>query len=274
LGLAATAVLVISLAWWGFRVRPFVLSLTRDTSAETVIATAAQVAPPSDGSPTTLAVPWGHDYWAVAYAQAYRDELPGLDLVDHNADMKAIIARGDRLLTTADAFYTLPVSWWERHLGRVHLSAAAPGIVEIRLSPVVSEDAPPPGGLDLLNGIRIRSASLNVEEGGHRLQVTILWEALQLIEEDFSVAVHLVAHTPPRDGTDILSQADSRHPVAGWYPTSQWQAGEIVRDSYVIDVPEGSTPAAVLVGLYRVEDLGDAVNSPWLSLPVPVDLGR
>jgi hypothetical protein len=81
----------------------------------------------------------------------------------------------------------------------------------------------------------------------------------------------LVAHDPPRDGSDVLSQADSLHPVAGWYPTSQWQAGEIVRDCYVIDVPAGSAPVAVRVALYRVGDSGDIVNSPWLSLPVPAN---
>ena len=275
LGLAATVGLAVSLGWWGFRVRPFVVSLTRDPSAEIVISAAAQVAPPRDGFPTTLAIPWGHDYWAVAYAQAYRGELPSLDLVDHNADMRAIVERGDRLLTTAEAFYTLPMGWWERRLGQVHLSAAAPGIVEISPTPAVSEsDIPVDVDLDLLNGIRIRSASLRVQDGMKRLLVTVYWEALRPIEENYSVAVHLVAHDPPRDGSDVLRQADSLHPIAGWYPTSRWQMGEIVRDCYAIDVPPGSAPVGVRVALYRVDESGSIVNSTWLTLPTPTDLDR
>jgi hypothetical protein len=89
------------------------------------------------------------------------------------------------------------------------------------------------------------------------------------VAEDYSVAVHLVAHDPPRGGEDVLTQADSAHPLQGWYPTSRWGQGEIVRDHYLIQLPEGSTPVAVRIALYRVTPEGEFVNSPWLSQPLP-----
>jgi hypothetical protein len=79
----------------------------------------------------------------------------------------------------------------------------------------------------------------------------------------------LVAADPPAGPADILTQADKAHPVDGWYPTTRWRAGEIVRDSYLLPVPAGSAPAAVRVAMYRSDPAAGFVNSPWLSLPVP-----
>jgi hypothetical protein len=102
-----------------------------------------------------------------------------------------------------------------------------------------------------------------------QLLLTIYWEALQSVEQDYSVAVHLVGRDPPGSEESILSQADSLHPVDGWYPTSRWNPGEIVRDSYLIAVPGGSTPAAVRIAMYRADPDGGFRNTPWLSLTVP-----
>jgi hypothetical protein len=89
------------------------------------------------------------------------------------------------------------------------------------------------------------------------------------VEKDYSVAVHLVAHDPPRGAEDVLAQSDAVHPVMGWYPTSRWTVGEVVRDDYLLDVPSGGSPVAVRIGMYRVDQDGAFVNTPWLSLPVP-----
>ena len=68
---------------------------------------------------------------------------------------------------------------------------------------------------------------------------------------------------------DILAQADRANPVDGWYPTSRWRPGEIVRDSYLLPVPEGSAPVAIRIAMYRTDPEAGFVNTPWLSLPVP-----
>lgn len=269
LGGVAAAALAVACITWGWRVRPFVLSITRDPSAHAVIATAAQVAPPPDDRPTVLMALWGHDYWALTYAQEYRDQLPGLILADHNADFGAVVDRGDRLLTLGKTFYVLPVSWWEGRLGRLYLTSAAPGIVELSPTvPLEAADVPAEQDFDLGNGLRIRSARL-CWAAADQLQLTIYWEVRLPPEGDYSVAVHLVARDPPQSGADIVAQADSLHPVAGWYPTSRWTAGEVIRDDYVLTVPPDSSAAAVRVAMYQIDQDGAFVNSEWLSIAVP-----
>ena len=67
---------------------------------------------------------WGHKYWALAYAQAYEGRLPGLTLVDHNADLAGIVRREGRLFTLSETLYRLPLDAWDGRLGRAHLSSA------------------------------------------------------------------------------------------------------------------------------------------------------
>ena len=105
--------------------------------------------------------------------------------------------------------------------------------------------------------------------GDDRLVVTVYWESIRPVREDFSVAVHLLARDPPASPADIVAQADSLHPVDGWYPTSRWSPGEIVRDTHMVPVPENSAASAVRVALYRSDPQAGFVNSPWLSLPIP-----
>ena len=249
--------------------RPMVLEITRDPGAEQVIATVERVLDESrPPRPTTFMALWGHDYWALTYAQAYRDQLPGLSLVDHNADFRGVLARGERLLTLERTFYHRPLSWWEDQVGPVALTSALAGVVEIAAEPPLSpSDVPAGPELDLGNGIRVASAGL--VKGSDELGLTVYWQAERAIDKDYSVGVHLVGHDPPRAASDILQQADSRHPVYGWYPTSRWQAGEIVRDDYLVHIPAGAQPVAVRVGMYRVDSQGQFVNTEWLSLPMP-----
>jgi hypothetical protein len=251
--------------------RPAVLEVTRDPGAETIISTAEQVAPPLDHRPITFMALWGNDYWSLAYAQAFQGRLPELSVVDHNAAFREILARGDRLLTFSKTFYQRPVSWWEEHLGRVYLSSAASQVVEIAVEPPLAlADVPPGPELDLKNGMWIRSAHLSGREHGDTV-LTVYWQAESPPTVDYSVAVHLVAHDPPRGAEDVLLQADRIHPVYGWYPTSRWRVGEVVRDHYLLpmsEVPEGTRSRAVRVALYRTDDSGNFINSPWLSLPI------
>ena len=256
------------LAGWVWHARPLVLSITRDPQAERIISIAEQLVPLQDERDTTLVLPWGHDYWALVYAQEYRGQLQGLNLVDHNTDLAAV-AGESRLLTLRGTFHVFPISWWEERLGPLYLASAAPDIVEMSSAPSTNaSDVPSDVDFDLGNGLVIRSAILSWDTS-NRLLLTVYWEAVQPVEHDYSVAVHLVAHDPPRGGEDVLAQSDSVHPVMGWYPTRQWEVGEIVRDDYLLNVPSGTSPVAVRVGMYRVDESGAFINTEWLSLPIP-----
>ncbi len=77
---------------------------------------------------------------------------------------------------------------------------------------------------------------------GASVTLTLHWQALASMETDFTVFVHLV----DRDG-QIWGQSDSQ-PDHGFYPTSFWDAGEVVVDDHDI-LLDASIPA----GEYRLE---------------------
>jgi hypothetical protein len=246
-----------------------VLAITRDPGAEATIAVVDQIEPAVDGRAITFMALEGNDYWQLAYAQSYEDHFPHLEVVSHRANFNEILDRGDHLLTLSQTFYLRPLGGWQQLLGSVHLSGAAPGVVEIKKEPnrpaaeTLSEAA-----LDLENGIVLQSTEA-AWSGAGDLVLEVEWRALNAVESDYSVAVHLVGQDPPTGPQDILAQADRSHPVEGWYPTSGWQVGEVVRDYYLLNVPPGSRPAAVRVAMYQVTADGSFQNTEWLSLPVP-----
>lgn len=249
--------------------RPKVVAITHDRSVEEVVERVERL--PASADPTTLMALWGHDYWALAYAQAYRGQFPHLNLVDHNANFEAIIARGDRLLTLQKTFYERPPDWWEKRLGSLALSSVAPGIVEIAPEPpLTTADVPEGPQLDLGNGIEIMSAAVQVEN--REAQVVIYWRGHEP-KADYSVAVHLVKRNPPHDADDIIAQTDAQHPVGGWYSTSRWRVGEIVRDDYLLSIPEGCKPVGIRIGMYRLDDAGQFLNTEWLFLPMSDESG-
>ena len=269
LGAAATIMLVLILITWAWQARNFTLSITRDRSVESIITTVERVKPFEDGRRTTISTPWGRDFWGLTYAQAFRNQLQNLNLVDHNANPREIVTRGDHLLAPLETFYVFPLAWWEEFLGQsLYLSTAAPGVVEMSLTPpILADDVPLEIDFDLGNGIRIRSVSVD-QIGDQQVQIIIYWELLEPITEDYSVAVHLVAQDPPQSDLDVLDQADNNHPVEGYYPTTHWQTGEIVRDDYLIDIPAESEPIAIRLAMYRTDPEEGFINTPWLSLPV------
>jgi hypothetical protein len=263
IGAALLAVAVVAIV---LSHRPRVLAITRDRGALAIVDAVAAVEPPDD-DPVTLLALWGHEYWALCYAQAYEGRLPHLRLVDHNADVAAIAAEGHRLWTPAATFYWLAPDWWQERLAAdVHLSSVGPGIVEIATSPATThESAVAARGMDLGNGVHIASA--RIDKRGDHAVMTVYWKAQRRPARDYSVAVHLLAAPEPDGPEDIIAQADQSHPVSGWYPTSRWEPGEVVRDDYVLSVPEGAAPVGVRVGMYYQDDEGGFVNSPWLFVP-------
>jgi len=248
--------------------RPTVLEITTDLSAEEIITMAENVSPPEDGQPTTLMALWGKDYWALIYAQSYQERLGDLTIVDHNADLGAILDSDEHLITLSDTFYRRPLSWWEDTFSRIYLSSNSADAIEVDTSPLfAASQVPKNQDFDLQNGITIRRTDfewLSTES----LRLTIYWEATEEPQEDYSVAIHLVKNDPPRGQEDIVAQADSSNPVAGWYPTSRWDRGEIIRDEYLIQVPAGVDAESIRLGMYRKAADGSFINSDWLSINI------
>ena len=261
---------LLGLTALGFYHHPRITGVTRDDSAEETIALVEQVTPPPDGQPTVFMALWGDDFWSLAYAQDFQSRLPGIELVDHNADLRSLQAEGYRIWTLSKTFYLRPLSWWEARLRRpVELDSVEPGVVQVSTEkPAETEIESIQLLHDLENGLGILQADLTKMEG-NQLLMQIVWIAIDPPETDYSVAVHLVNHDPPSSQDNVLTQQDSLHPVEGWYPTSIWKPGEQVTDHYQIAVPPETQPEAVRVALYYQRDDGSYDNSPWLSLPIP-----
>lgn len=106
------------------------------------------------------------------------------------------------------------------------------------------------------------------DEGG-TVRLTLWWEALAHIEEDYTVFTHLL------DGEGRLIGGQDSMPANGWRPTSGWRTGQVVRDIHYIpfEAGEGLGEIIIEVGLYdfetgrrlEVKDGQDRVILGWLS---------
>jgi len=266
-GMAVTALWALTSIFLFLDHRPDIVALTRDNSAQDIILVADRIKPSDDGRPNTLMALWGHDYWALAYAKAYQGRLENINLVDHNADLTAIIDGEDRLLTLSKTFYLRPISWWDERFGNVYLSSYEPGVIEVDVKPPLNESTlTSDQETDLGNGIMVRKTETEWLSP-QLLRLTVYWEARIEPEVDYSVAIHLVDKNPPVGPENILAQADSTHPVGGWYPTSRWTIGEIVKDDYLVGVSPDIAPVAVRMAMYQVDEEGNFINTDWLTMP-------
>ena len=264
---AWVALLVLSL--WLFRTNlPFVLRLVNDPTGREVIQLLQPIGDADlPGDRDVVALPWGGTFFAAGYGLYVSEELEGFEIVDHRVDFRSVVEQTEKVITPAFNLVNWPLYWWADLLGEAHFSSAAPGVAMVSRD-VLYKDLPIQTDFDLKNGIRIRAANVAWDKK-RTLRVTIYWEAMQRIPSNYQVAVHLVAHDPPEGPQDVLAQADSLNPVGGWYPTSLWAPGEVVRDDYALTAPPDSDPVAVRVAMYQQEENGAFVNTDWLSLPIP-----
>jgi hypothetical protein len=86
---------------------------------------------------------------------------------------------------------------------------------------------------------------------GQVLHLTLFWQALAPPSGDYTVFTHLLA-----PGNVIIAQEDAP-PWGGAAPTGRWQAGEVLCDTYALqvqaEVPVGD--AELEVGMYRTGTL-------------------
>ncbi|MBC8448786.1 MAG: hypothetical protein H8D78_13645 [Chloroflexi bacterium] len=77
---------------------------------------------------------------------------------------------------------------------------------------------------------------------GETLHLTLYWQFLSPMEEDYTVFTHLLQ--PP---DHIWAQEDAQ-PQDGQAPTSTWQPGQIIEDHYRLTLPAETPP-----GVYEIE---------------------
>ena len=255
-GIAGTVALIALAGISGYTHRNTVLALTRDPRGREIInlLKAEMPAGRSGIEPTFMAL-WGGDYFAAVYGSRITGELKGFRVVDHRADFKQIVESGSRLITLPSTFNELPKSWWRERIGGAFLSSASQGLVEIGARPPLTPaDVPPSTPVELGDGISLLARQVRPTNGS--LHVTLYWQAARTPLQNYAVFVHLSDKDTISAPGDIIAQADSQNPVYGWYPTTKWSAGEIVREDYELAMPPGKTPKLLAVGMYTRDAAG------------------
>lgn len=268
LGLISAAALV---ALAGMSVKAnyqHVVALTRDPHGREIINLLKTEMPAGrNGIAPTLMALWGGDYFAAVYGRRVTGELTGFQVVDHRADFKQIVASGSQLVTLPSTFVEKPKSWWRERIGGAYLTSVGFNLVEIGARPpLTSADAPLGQAVVLGDGISLLARQVKSE--GNTVRVTLYWQAAQAPSQNYSVFVHLSDKDQISAPGDMIAQSDSEHPVYGWYPTTKWSAGEIVREDYQLAVPPGKTPRSLAVGMYTRDASGAFRNLGVVNVPL------
>ncbi len=114
-----------------------------------------------------------------------------------------------------------------------------------------------PLGIEL--GGRLSLLGYDVKSGfrpGDGVYLVLYWQALSKMSEDYTVFAHLI------DAGGTFRGQEDNPPADGFYPTSAWEPGEIVRDPHVIPID-----AQAPVGDYRIE-VGAYLAGTGARLPV------
>jgi hypothetical protein len=245
----------------------FVRSLTSNPTSQNLIDAAAAIPAPC---PMILSH-WGWDLKAYQYGQIVTRQLACARIVTLDDDLRGILKDGKSLYAASHFFYQMSQDEFRQLAGSFHLNSAGLGMLEIskRVQTDVPSDLkgqPTSMGTDMtLLGYRLTRTAAGA------LDVTLFWKAETKPSGDYAVFVKLSDKDAITSPGDIIAQQDNAAPVYGWYPTSQWQAGEIVREDYRIQPPSNKQPRSLSVGMYvrlgegTFKDLGRAV--------IPVETG-
>jgi hypothetical protein len=93
-------------------------------------------------------------------------------------------------------------------------------------------------------GGKVEIAGATVQPGrvvpGEAARITVFFKVLEPLAEDYTVFVHV----EDADGKVERMNIDHK-PAGGLYPTTQWKAGETVKDEFNLYLPPGASVRAV-----------------------------
>lgn len=116
------------------------------------------------------------------------------------------------------------------------------------------------GGQIALTGYELKQYTLKPQD---TLPVSFWWEALAPMERDYVAFVHLVL--PPDAVWAQLDRMPHPAPDNQLRPTSTWQVGEVIQDTFMVDIPAAAPP-----GIYDVA-IGWYDKDSFERLPVAFD---
>jgi 4-amino-4-deoxy-L-arabinose transferase-like glycosyltransferase len=112
-----------------------------------------------------------------------------------------------------------------------------------------------PLAVNLDDKVKLLGYDLKVEpyKPGQAIGLTLYWQALLPMENDYTVFTHLLGPYNPLTDGPLWGGQDS-YPGGGTYPTTVWEAGEIVIDEYGIPIQDDAPPGEyqLEVGIYHL----------------------
>jgi hypothetical protein len=148
-----------------------------------------------------------------------------------------------------------------------HLSAASEGKPS---SPLPSF----PVAATIGDSVRLLGYSLDGDQvrPGDTLYLTLYWQALASLDQDYTVFTHLLGgHNPATNGP--LWAGHDGQPDGGQYPTTSWQPGEVILDVHPLTIPADAPPGEYQfeVGLYLLETMARLPASDAAGNALPAD---
>jgi len=150
--------------------------------------------------------------------------------------------------------YSLPTLEGVRDFDREGRPLGSPIIGRVKIAPEEPQSYAIPNPTYFNLADKVALVGYDLEERAVRpsdtLPLTLFWQALEKMDEDYTVFNHFID-----EKGRIWGQRDSQ-PLDGYYPTTLWDVGEIVKDDYHLII-EDDAPAGeyqIEVGMYRLED--------------------
>jgi len=253
--------------------QPMVARLTSDQTGRRIITDAQQfVRSGGFASAPAFFSPWSGEFWALSYGRDVTGEITHFDLLPNRADLRQAAQRYGVIHTFEHTLYNRGLDWWRERLGKVHLSSSGVKTLAIASQPPISDNDLPG---TLASAVPMGEAPLELLDyrvtplDNGQWQITLYWRALRRPDRDYSVFVQASDEAVIDSPDDIVAQADTRAPVHGWYPTTLWSPGEIVRDDHLIAPPIDRAAQYVAVGLYTQDAAGQFQNFGRFVIRLP-----
>jgi 4-amino-4-deoxy-L-arabinose transferase-like glycosyltransferase len=158
---------------------------------------------------------------------------------------------------TPPGLYRVEVILLDLHSGRMLESEGGESVL---LGPIEVPKREPPSidqldiekSLEMNLGSKVQLLGYSIESGfrpGDNIHLTLFWRSLEGMKQSYTVFTQLVDA-----GDNVVAQKDNP-PVDGFYPTTKWEVGEVVRDQYDLVIPT-NTPLGeyeLQVGMYLAE---------------------
>ena len=138
---------------------------------------------------------------------------------------------------------------WRPDLPLVRLETTDASVTYTALTQQQVAAIPHPLNVTFGNRVQLLGYAVDVESvyPGGQIKVTLYWKALSRMSEDYAVFIHLTSLT------DVVTAQSDTFVGSSGIPTSQWRPGDVIAETYIVDV--GVTAyapdrAVLWVGLY------------------------